>query len=205
MLSSSARTHIKLEIDSMIGHHVDQISYYIGSTIDWQPRCDRLLEALDEIASMVCSPPEMLSTANFIRITELIEAVQAFLTLINQDVDSDFRSTEFGGFLTQVAAWYWTENLTRGYTTLDQVWEFIAPVSPDNIQTLGNGVFEAKWAAPVPSMDIEIMLRTEGVHVYGDVFQPSNLPNGKGIRFSVLPALVLSLCSCDSGRIPWMI
>jgi hypothetical protein len=37
-------------------------------------------------------------------------------------------------------------------------------------------------------MDVEILKRTEQVELHGEPFEPSNLPNGLAVRFSVSTA-----------------
>jgi hypothetical protein len=72
-----------------------------------------------------------------------------------------------------------------GWPRRDEVWDWIAPVEPDCLEDLGNGVFEAQWAAPVPGGDIEALRQMEGVHVLGDAFEPRCLANGRALRFAI--------------------
>jgi len=69
--------------------------------------------------------------------------------------------------------------------TRDQVWDWIAPAVPDTLDDLGNNIFEAKWAAPVPALDIELLRDTEGVRILGDAFEPRHMPDGIGLRFTI--------------------
>jgi hypothetical protein len=70
-------------------------------------------------------------------------------------------------------------------STLDEVWDCIEPAVPDCVRDIGHGVFEAKWAAPVPMMDIEILRRTEGILIHGDIFEPEDMACGIAVRFSL--------------------
>ncbi len=64
------------------------------------------------------------------------------------------------------------------------VWERIAPVIPDVLMELRAGVYEARWWTPVPKMDVEMLLATEGIIIIGHPYEPSNLPMGCAVRFA---------------------
>jgi hypothetical protein len=67
----------------------------------------------------------------------------------------------------------------------DAVWELIAPAVPDVLQSLGKNVYEAKWWTPVPLMEVEFLLRAEGITIIGAPYEPDDLPKGCAVRFSI--------------------
>ena len=69
--------------------------------------------------------------------------------------------------------------------SVDAVWDWIAPVIPDHLECLGGDVFEAQWWSPVPIMDVEILMRTDGVTLIDAPFEPAHLPGGLAVRFSM--------------------
>jgi len=60
-----------------------------------------------------------------------------------------------------------------------EVLEIIDPVDPDNLQHVGDGVWEAKWSPANPhAADIECLRRTPRVKIVKEPFQPEQLPAG---------------------------
>ena len=72
---------------------------------------------------------------------------------------------------------------TKPIVSLGSVWAFIHPAIPDTLHEVGSGLYEARWWKPVPSMDIEILKRTDGVIFEGSPFEPENLCGGIAIQF----------------------
>lgn len=75
--------------------------------------------------------------------------------------------------------------------TEDDVWTLIDPVKPDHLDSLGNGIYEARWWKPVPIMDVELLGYTEGVIIQDRPYEPDTLPGGIAVRFliNIYPAL----------------
>jgi hypothetical protein len=67
--------------------------------------------------------------------------------------------------------------------SVTKILELIDPVDPDQVQHLGEGVYEAKWAPPILEMEIEVLRRTPGIEIISDVLEP--LPGWAAIRFTV--------------------
>ena len=82
----------------------------------------------------------------------------------------------------------WNEQATRIIVDVPirTVWQILEPAVPDCLHALGNGLFEARWWKPVPMMDVEIIIHTDGLLMMGDPFEPADLPNGIAVRFSVV-------------------
>ncbi len=74
-------------------------------------------------------------------------------------------------------------NQSEHVLSLGSVWNFILPVIPDTLSELDGGIYEARWWKPVPTMDIEILKRTDGVILEGVPFEPENLSGGIAVQF----------------------
>lgn len=79
----------------------------------------------------------------------------------------------------------WRENYRFRSDELDAVWDFIHPVEPDHMTHIGDDVFEAIWWKPVPTMDIEILQRTEGVKIVRGPYEPEAAAGGMAVHFSI--------------------
>lgn len=66
-----------------------------------------------------------------------------------------------------------------------RVWGLLAPAVPDHLKTLDAGIYEAQWWKPVPPMDVEMIIRTPGIHLLGQPFEPENLTKGIAVRFAI--------------------
>ena len=107
--------------------------------------------------------------------------------MMNYDKDSNLESTEIGLILAHTKRWTEAVKSRESDTSLNDVWDSIAPVKPDRLEDLGSGLYEAKWWKPVPMMDVEILKRTSGLSIHGEPCEPKQLPGGISIRFSVSP------------------
>jgi hypothetical protein len=67
------------------------------------------------------------------------------------------------------------------------VWDRIAPAVPDSLIELRGGIYEARWWTPVPRMDVETLLATEGIVIIGRPYEPDDLPMGCAVRFGFAP------------------
>lgn len=68
--------------------------------------------------------------------------------------------------------------------TVSQVLELIAPVDPDNVHHVGQGVYEARWLRDHPASAVECFLLARTPQISAD--EPTTWPNGTVIvRFRV--------------------
>jgi hypothetical protein len=70
---------------------------------------------------------------------------------------------------------------------IEAVWALIAPAVPDVLHEIRTGVYEAVWWTPIPHMDIEMLLHTDGIVIIGHAFEPVGLPKGRAVWFSIAP------------------
>ena len=126
----------------------------------------------------------------YIEVCNCRDTIQEFLDHMNQPTNSDFKETTIGQIWIQANDWHKAAS-THFQLSIEDVWNIIAPVTPDRLIDIGGGEYEARWWKPVPMMDIEILNHTEGVLLYGEPFEPHNLQGGLACRFS----LSLTLCN----------
>lgn len=103
---------------------------------------------------------------------------------MNQSIDSSFEDTDLGCIWAQAEKWCKTAVKHCSRRPVKDVWEVIAPVQPDSLQEFEDGVYEARWWKPVPMMDIELLLRTDGIDPIGKPYEPDDLSGGIGVRFT---------------------
>jgi len=64
-----------------------------------------------------------------------------------------------------------------------RIWKSVEPAMPDCIEQVEEGVFEARWWKPVPTLDIDIIRHARTIVVMGEPYEPEHLPAGIAVRF----------------------
>ncbi len=67
-----------------------------------------------------------------------------------------------------------------------EILALIAPAYPEQIEHIGPNVYEARWAPPVPMMDVEILRGTPGVLVLGEPVEVPLLADWIAVRFTIV-------------------
>jgi hypothetical protein len=173
------------EIKEIVIKHLNELGRYIPVPMQLDNRTPEdiviCLERLSEICQ--CSPNKASYEA-YIDACTCNDTLEAFLDSMNQAKDATFEETNIGQIWLRVSKWLQVA-AEQFRPVTSEVWDFIAPVTPDRLVNLGNGQFEARWWKPVPMMDVEILKHTEGIQLHGDPFEPPNLTGGLACRFSV--------------------
>ena len=176
------------ELTDIIARHAAEISQFVPDLhFDAEMAPEALLAQVDRLVEITNMPVSSVTYEHYLEACECQDSLTGFLQVMNQTVSSDFtEATNFGRILAQTERW--RRDVVREFerTTTD-VWELIAPATPDHLADLGSGQYEARWWKPVPVMDIEILKFTEGVSICGEPFEPVGLSGGLALRFSIIP------------------
>lgn len=181
------------EIKDVMDRHLEELKQYVPLPEPLAGNAPEEILTLLERLSAICensalqAPCQLYEEACFCHLR-----IEDFLRVMNYNLDFNLEGTEMGRILTNANHWLNTVKSREVNTSLDEVWDFIAPVKPDRLEDLGNGVYEAKWWKPVPMMDVEILQRTNGLSVQGEPSEPKQLPGGIAVRFSLLPCVDIS-------------
>jgi hypothetical protein len=186
MLRSSLYSSISEQIITIACEHAAKIERYAHPSSQQEELIASLSLALNRLADTVQFAPEDASKSQYSQAVQDCKCVEAFLELMDQKMDSQFQNTPIGKVITDARNWCCKVEKSRTIVNRDEIWEKLTPCTPDHIKALSEGIFEAVWAAPIPWMDVEILKRTEGVRVLGDVYEPKMLPGGMAVRFLVI-------------------
>lgn len=188
-MANSHAQAIDLQIRKLICSHLQEIESYLGLELVQNIETpDMVIRWLTQLSSLTDSPPDLASTEIYCNVSELLSEISVFLSVFNQDSDTGFESTEFGRLIVETTQWLEIAS-KRFHLSLDDVWNRIAPAIPDHLVEVDQNTFEAQWWHPVPMMDVEILRRTEGVSIVSPPVQPSSLPGGISVRFTISPDL----------------
>jgi hypothetical protein len=186
MIRSSLQSSISEQIISLAREHAASIEKYTNPSSQQEEQIITLSLSLNRLADIVQVCPGNATKSLFSQALEDLEAIESFLQLMNQRVDTRFQNTPMGKIMTDAKLWCAKVQKIRTIVDRDEIWERLTPCTPDHIAELSEGIFEAVWASPIPVMDVEILRRTEGVLVLGDIYEPKVLPGGMAVRFSVV-------------------
>jgi hypothetical protein len=181
-------TTLSSEVRQIIRNHVNRLSHY--TTLIKSEESEEAKEVIIrfERLALICTyPPDMSDYATYEAAVECLATIEEFLRLTYQQKDTAFYKTYMGHIYAQAGRWCSMVGKQFGFS-VEKVWELIAPAVPDCLSEIQSCLYEAKWWKPVPLMDIEILKRTEGVIIYGDIYEIGDLPNGLAVRFSVVAA-----------------
>lgn len=173
------------QVESIIHRHVIALDPYLQHAEAGSSALKRLIACLDRLTAL-CSGNATFAADELIhQVGSDLEQLNRFLRLTNQDVDEAFETTRLGAVWKQATVWYSQAQRRRRRISRDEAWNVISPAIPDTLEEVGVNTFEAKWAAPVPVMDLEVLRRTQSVTLCGSPFEPAGMPAGVAIRFTV--------------------
>ena len=183
-MKNSLHYSLTVELRDIVHQHLDEVRACLMVGNDDEPHVpEAILAHLKRLADSCRAGRGMASPDLYHEVLESKAAVETFLKLMNQDLDVAFYQTEVGRLLAQTDAWCQAAGAVQ--LSVYEVWDYIAPVKPDHLAEIDSGLFEAQWWQPVPWMDIEILRRTEGVVIQHEQRDPSHLPGGVLVRFSI--------------------
>ena len=186
-MNNSINNKVYNQLQDMIIRHIEEVSRYIvigNIAIDQVPT--DLVDSLEQLDVLCDLAPRHASHFEYESVRFHMGCLEAFFQHMNQPLDLYFQRTPVGRIWWR--AKMWNEQATRIITDVPirTVWQLLEPAIPDCLHALGNGLFEARWWKPVPMMDVEIIIHTDGLMMMGEPFEPSDLPNGIAVRFSVV-------------------
>jgi hypothetical protein len=181
----SLRPVLCQEIRDVMARHLAELESYLPSAaqaVDKIP--ENLLSCVERLSTICQSAPDEAAPEVYAEACDCYDAFQSFLGSMHQTVDADFKDSLLGEIW--VRASQWRQQASRHFQfPLQDVWNVIAPVTPDSLIELGSGQYEARWWKPVPMMDIEILRHTDGVSLDTEPFEPQNFTGGLACRFSL--------------------
>lgn len=169
------------ELQSIVQRHLQEIGHYV-STAPGEASLGDVLAHLERLWEMCQHSPQIAGYDAYTEACYHRDRVQTFFQRMNQPFDAEFYETYTGQIWLQASSWCKTAG-RQFQLTMQQVWDYIAPVKPDHLKDFGGGQYEARWWKPVPMMDIEILRHTEGVEFCGEPYEPHNLAGGLAVRF----------------------
>lgn len=176
---------ISHQIKDVITKHLENLNHYLAFSEPLEGLVpDNILHSIGRLVAMTQADPEKATASELEDMYCCQRELEAFLRLMNQEVDAAFQETQLGRILAQAASW-WNVATQKNTIPLKTIWELLSPAQPDCLNELGDGVYEARWWSPVPMMDVEILQRTEGVLIQSEPIEPQNLAGGLAVRFSV--------------------
>lgn len=188
-MNTSQTQVIDLQVKEFIHAHIKELESYLGCTLTRDIQTpDTISRWLNQLSALCNSSPEIASFENYHDARQYVNEISDFLMVFKQDTDPSFEETELGKFIRRAKQWL-NKVSKRHQLSFDDVWNRIAPASPDHIAVIDQDVFEAQWWSPVPMMDVEILLRTEGVKIVSPVSEPPKLAGGISVRFTFSPDL----------------
>ncbi|MCC7447487.1 MAG: hypothetical protein IT324_08735 [Anaerolineae bacterium] len=187
-MNASLHAAVSHEITNIVNRHLEALGRYILLAEPAENLVpDNVVTALDKLAAICEYAPDPIPQALYEEASECRDNIAAFLEHMNQKQDATFAKTTIGRILMQADEWFAQTAERCVDLSAQQVWDLIAPVAPDHLEDLGDGLYEARWWKPVPMMDIEILMRTENIIIHGEPFEPRHLPRGLAVRFSIQP------------------
>lgn len=187
-MEASLHAAISHEINHIVNKHLEELGRYISLAEPTESLVPgNIVADLDKLAAICAYAPDPMPQTLYEEAVECRDNIAAFLDHMNQKQNAAFAKTNIGRILMQADEWFTQATERCVDLTMRQVWDLIAPVVPDHLEDLGDGLYEARWWKPVPMMDIEILQRTDKVVVHGEPFEPRHLPRGLAVRFSIQP------------------
>jgi hypothetical protein len=186
MIRSSLQSSISEHIVAIARDHAAKIEGYAHPSEKQEELIISLSLTLNRLAEAVQIAPDNATKAVYSQALQDLQCAESFLQLMNQRMDTRFQSTPVGKVISDAKLWCSKVQKLRTVVDRDEIWDKLTPCSPDHIEELSEGIFEAVWASPIPVMDVEILKRTEGVLLLGDAYEPKVLPGGTAVRFSVI-------------------
>jgi hypothetical protein len=186
MIPSSLQTTLRQQIIAIVRDHAATIEAYVVPSPRQEELVAALCVSLCRLAEIAKTAPENALREQFAQAVRDLEQVQAFLQLMDHESCVDFQNSSIQKMVSEAQIWCQKFQRSRTMINRNDVWDRLTPCTPDYLEELAMGVFEAVWASPIPVMDIEILKRTEGVMLLGEQYEPKILPGGVAVRFSVV-------------------
>jgi hypothetical protein len=181
-------TTLSSEVRQIMRNHINQLNQYTNLIESEESKeVKEIIVSFEQLQRICAYPPDMSDYATYEDAVQCLATTEQFLRLTYQPKDAAFYKTYIGQIYAQANQWCSIVGQQFGFS-IDKVWELIAPAVPDCLSEVQSCVYEAKWWKPVPLMDIEILKRTEGIIIYGDIYEIGDLPKGLAVRFSVVGA-----------------
>jgi hypothetical protein len=185
MIYTVEPTQLNDQVYTIVRDHLHELEPFLDHSLEIDRQVRRVVGWLEDLSCVCRTSPSDCSKQEYQRAANVLTELNEFLHMMNQPLNDRFEQTSVGAIWLQATTWCAAARRSLLHLTREEIWDWIAPSVPDCLEEVGDSVFEAKWAAPVPMRDIEILCRKKGVHIYGDAFEPGNLPRGLAIRFSV--------------------
>lgn len=186
MNTSSLHTKLGQEFKDLVQDHFTLLNDYLvcgePSDVNVQPDFVANIEALTYLC---CEPIQPCSEIHYKDVLRIVQRLECFLKLVNRPPESlMFQQSELGQVWCGAREWLRCAAACLR-PSLDDVWDCIAPVKPDELVAVQPGLYEARWWEPMPRMDIEILRRTEAVILQGDLFEMPGMAGVRAVRFSL--------------------
>ncbi len=179
-----SRAALIRQFQFIIARHLGEVRQFVtfASPVEQQIP-DDLFASVEHLRRIWESESTVSEFSSREEVRQCLATIERFLRQMNQPLDAEFRESQLGQIWLR--AHEWLRKAARDILTIRDVRRLLAPSAPDVLVDLGNGLYEARWWRPVPMMDVEILKRTEQIELHGKPFEPSNLPKGLAVRFSV--------------------
>lgn len=187
-MNNSLLETISVELESIVSKHLSELRAGVLADISTSGRVPpEIIRDVNRL-NTICADgaKDNTTTSQYHEVCVCLNHVEAFLKLLNQPIDSSLLNTHIYDVLTRARRWCDQVAARKSDLDLDVVWDFIDPVKPDHLDKVGTGLFEAKWWKPIPLMDVEILRRTASVLIHNEMVNPTELPGGMIVRFSIL-------------------
>lgn len=176
---------VSREIEAILESHVEELRTLGTFEAANGDTNTPLFACLQRLSQACLCPPDQASDRLVQQVEHDLALFNTFLALANQATDDTFTETELGGVWAEATEWSVSAMRPTERISRDEVWDWIEPSIPDTLAEVGTNTFEAKWAAPIPVMDLEILRRTPGVAFCGTPFEPKGMPDGIGVQFTI--------------------
>jgi hypothetical protein len=184
------------ELAAIMQKHVDALRTYLSlESPAALPVPMSVLVAFQHLDSISEIPPNQTSLSLFVEAQVHLHTVNTFLNDMNQPRDEAFAETHAGQILMAMSNWVARSAAGLTHSAVHAVRKLIDPAKPDVLELLGNGLFEARWWAPVPMMDIELLRHTEGIRLEGPAFELRSMPGGLAVRFALVSLPEERMCA----------
>ncbi len=174
------------QIEDIIASHLNELQVYLPNTAYQIHVPTDLTQVVMRLDRLIGVPAEYSTRPQQEEVFDLLGRLECFLRQMNVVTDEHFAETLIGRIWSRAHHW---QTMVMGEfisPPIHQVWELLKPAVPDVLEKATEGYYVAKWWKPYPVMDVEILLRTDGIRIHGDPFQPEDLASGVAVCFWVI-------------------
>ena len=182
------------QIQDALINHLEMIQNYVDLEIqNYQQSFDLVVESINYLSYASLQPVEAINNEEFAFIATCYHRASKFLNLVTAFSKFHPATQEINAIWMRINTWY--QQLCSNFNvSMTGIWDYISPAHPDHLVKIDGHSFEAIWAYPVPCMDIEILRHTDGITFQSPVFEPDDMPGGKGVRFCIAPEVLVEYC-----------